>query len=105
MSNLTLAKKKVLDNWANMGFQILRRPGDSKKALSFTVAALVGRQAVRIFLEEKDLAEWLQSAYGSIWVRNSNLVPGADLKEIREVMIKAYRGYKGKGIKNDSARV
>lgn len=53
-------------------------------------AKSAGRHARRLGMSLDELSRWLQSAYGSIWVREMRLRPSYDLKEIRQVMIKAY---------------
>ena len=93
MSLLTDRQKKVLDNWADMGFTLFALPQDSKRKVSEIVGGLVARQAVRSYVAKDDLGRWLQVAYGAIWVRRSGLVPGLDLQELKKIMYGAYDEY------------
>lgn len=58
--------------------------------VSLFVAATVGKQAKRLGFTEAELSRWLQSAYSSLWVRQSNLNPGLDMKDVRAAVFKAF---------------
>ena len=53
-------------------------------------ASAAGRHARRLGMSERELSQWLQSAYGSAWVREMGLRPTVDLGDVRKVMMKAY---------------
>lgn len=50
-------------------------------------ARCVGKHAKRLNYTTQELTRWLQSAYGRVWVKLGNLNPGADLKEIQEILL------------------
>lgn len=54
------------------------------------MAATAGKKAKRLGMTLEEMKTWLQSAYGSVWVRLGRLNPGMDLKDVLKVMIKAY---------------
>lgn len=78
-----------LSSYAVRAFQIFR--DEPARERSLAVAHTVGRQAARLGMDERGLQSWLQAAYGSVWVRQSNLQPGADLKEVRKELLAGYR--------------
>lgn len=81
-----------LTKYAEEAFRVLRRPGeDNPHGLSLNVATTVGFHASRLGMTEKELSEWLQSAYGAVWVRQSNLNPGVDMKDVRAEVIRRFR--------------
>jgi len=88
--------EKMLNDWATQAFSLLRRPGDSPAALSSNVAVTVGMQAARENLSKDVLKSWLQTAYGRIWVRLSNLNPGLDLRDISKILINPRSKHKPK---------
>jgi hypothetical protein len=63
--------------------------GEDSRERALLLASTVGRHARRLGLTQDEVSKWLQGAYGYVWVRLGNLNPGADLKEIREAVLKA----------------
>ena len=82
--------ERELEQYAMRAFQLLRRPDDTAAETATSVAYVVGTQAKRMGISQEQLGEWLQSAYGKVWVRNGNLNPGLDLKEVKAAIMKAY---------------
>ena len=81
-----------LTQYAVRVFITLRgRTGSASAELSLDVARAVGVQAKRWGVLKKDLQKWLQMTYGAVWVRQSNLNPGVDLKEVLKVLMVAYK--------------
>lgn len=89
MDTVTVKKKKLL-RWGEEAFA-LARPGErSPRLTSEFVAITVGRQALRLGFSEQELKRWLQSAYSSLWVRQSNLNPGLDMKDIQKLTLQSF---------------
>lgn len=63
--------------------------GDAKERATI-LAVTAGRKAKRLGMTLEEMKTWLQSAYGSVWVKLGRLDPGMDLKDVLKVMIKAY---------------
>jgi hypothetical protein len=77
-----------LTRWATEAFTLFHEDTPEERARN--VAITTGREAKRLGLTKLAMRKWLQSAYGSVWVKLGNLNPGLDLKEIREIMEAAY---------------
>lgn len=84
-----------LDQYAVKSFNMLKRPGESSRETSTSVAYAVGSFAKREGYTKQDLQKWLQGAYGYIFVKLNNLDPGMDLKEVRDAMFKAFDRARG----------
>ena len=79
-----------MTQYARKAFPLFRRPENNKAELSRDVAYAVGAQASRVHWDKAQLSTWLQTAYGSVWVRESDLVCGLDLKEVRDALFRGY---------------
>lgn len=80
-----------LDDWAVEAFRVFRPLSSDHRYVSQSVAFTTGRHARRCGLTEDGIRAWLQDNYGRIFVRENQLNPGADSKEILDWMIQAYR--------------
>lgn len=80
--------EKALTQYAVRAFDLFRS-GDTART-SEDVAYAVGAQARRLGWSVKDLQKWIQSAYGSVWVRQTNLSPGWDLKDVFRFLKKGW---------------
>lgn len=78
----------ALTKRALAAFELFRDDPAEDRAKS--VAYGVGAEARRLGVSKDDLSKWLQGAYGSVWVRQGNLNPGLDLRQVREAMYNAY---------------
>jgi hypothetical protein len=78
-----------LTRWAENAFPLFRC--EDRAQTSEAVALTVGRQAARMGWTEDGLVKWLQTAYGSVWVRQSDLVPGLDLKDVQKALLRGFR--------------
>lgn len=85
----TSSVESELTAYAARAFQLFREESAGERAIS--VARTVGRQAARLGFDETSLSRWLQSAYGTVWVRLSGLNPGADLKEVKRHLLIGFR--------------
>ena len=79
-----------LDRIALLAAQRLRRSGDTHEEFSTSIAVAVGCHARRSLISQTQLKNWASSAYGYIWVKENNLNPGMDLKDVVKVLLKAY---------------
>ena len=61
-------------------------PAERTRATAMTVGAQAARSGVSV----PEMRKWLQSAYGSVFVRDSNLNPGMDLKDVLKYMLTGY---------------
>jgi len=84
--------EKWLTQVAVQAFSMFRSSDPART--SEDVAYAVGGQAKRKGWTEQDLKRWLQSAYSGVWVRQSNLNPGLDLKEVQNALLKGWRTVK-----------
>lgn len=60
--------------------------GEVSEMVALTLGATAGRQG----MSETDLRRWLQSSYGNLWVRETGMRPGLDLKDIQKLLLKGY---------------
>ena len=74
--------EKKLTGWATQAFALFRDPTRDNAETSMDVLSTVLRQAKRMGLTADQVIRWLQSAYGSVWVRQTNMNPGVDLKDL-----------------------
>lgn len=72
-------------------FATAREVEDAPADRSTMVAYTVGAQAYRMGMSEEELIRWFQGAYSFLWVKESNLVPGLDAKDVRQRLLQAYR--------------
>jgi len=72
--------------WGVKAFALFRSGEDPER----DVAATVGKQAAKIGMTEKELSSWLQGAYSTLWVKQTNLKPRYDMKDIRKFVLSAY---------------
>lgn len=87
-----LTKEASLDRltqYAVRSYAQAAEMADDPHDRALILATTVGRQARRWNLDEAAVSDWLQGAYGRIWVRMGGLNPGADLKEIRSAILAA----------------
>ena len=78
----------VLTSWAHTAMDVFAEDPPSERARA--VATTVGAQAARAGIKVPQMQAWLQSAYGSVFVRRGNLNPGLDLKDVRRYMLAGY---------------
>ena len=90
-------KNELLEDYAKFSFQTLRgaakenfHKDEVKKRISTDVAYIVGAHAFRSGITIDEIQKWLQTAYGSIWARETGLNPQLDLKEVFNCCKKAY---------------
>lgn len=84
---------KILDKYAEQAFSLFRSKDPART--SEDVAFAVGAQAARMGLDKVQLKKWLQTAYSAVWVKQSNLNPGLDLKDVSKALLKGFRrGYR-----------
>jgi hypothetical protein len=84
------SKEDRLMQWGVKAFDVARETEETSAGVSEFVAMAVGNQARRYGFTEKELSSWLQSAYSSLWVKQSRLNPGLDLKDVRAIVLKAF---------------
>jgi len=89
-----------LDDIARKAFSLFRSRPENTAELSRDVAYHVGAQAKRLGYTKNELGSWIQSAYSGVFVRETRLNPGLDLKEIRDILFKAYDRTKSASIEN-----
>lgn len=75
-------------------FIVVEMPDLTPKERALGVAKGVGTRARKIGCTEPQASRWLQTAYGAVWVRRGNLNPGADLKDVKKVLLQRLRGGK-----------
>jgi len=80
--------EKLLTDTALTAFKMFRRSDTTET--STDVAYAVGAKAKRAGIPFPAVGKWLQKAYGSVWVRQTNLNPGLDLKDVSRLMKRAY---------------
>lgn len=91
-AKLSPEQSAMLTKRATAAFKMFRSEHDlSGKELSLEVMRTVLGAAKRIGLSAEQVAKWLQSAYGSVFVVNSNLVPGVNLKDLNAMAKKTLR--------------
>lgn len=78
-----------LTSYARKAFSTFRGVSGGPAALSEDVALAVGAHAARVGISRQRVERWLGTGYGSVWVRESGLVPGLDLKEVRAAIRRA----------------
>lgn len=86
----TEINKNKLLRWGELAFSLARESEQSPAEISEFVAVTVGRQACRYGFTKEELGRWLQSAYSALWVRQSNLNPGLDMKDVLKLTIRAF---------------
>lgn len=69
---------------------MLHEHNEPKERVVVDMAKIAGRHAKRLGMSKKELERWLQSAYGRIWVRQTNLNPGLDMKDVRKYALDGY---------------
>jgi len=74
--------EQELTAYANQAFQLFRPDREDPRELSMDVIYAVIGMAKRKGLSQMEVLRWLQSAYGGVWVRNTNLNPGVDMKDL-----------------------
>ena len=82
---------KKLQEYGVRAFATAREVESNPADRSTMVAYTVGAQAYRLGMTEEEMSRWFQGAYSSLWVRESNLNPGLDAKDVRERLLQAYR--------------
>ena len=85
------SKEARLLRWGEKAFTLARESEKTAADVSRFVALTVGRQAKRYGFTEKELGQWLQGAYSSLWVKQSNLNPGLDAKDVRKLTFQAFK--------------
>lgn len=80
----------LLHRYGVSAFRLAREVENSAEARSTFVAYTVGKQARRLAISEEDLSSWFQRSYSSLWVRESNLNPGLDAKDVRKFVLQGY---------------
>lgn len=90
-------KIEKLNAWATSGFHHLISAsddfysnGETRRLVSEAVAHTTGAQAYRLGISISKVKKWLQSAYGTIWVRLSALEPELDMKDVQREVERAY---------------
>jgi len=86
-----MSKEDELTAYAERSYAWAVEMESDSRERALVLAATVGAQAGRLGLSPTEASRWLQGAYGAIWVRLSNLNPGADLSEVRSVMLKSLQ--------------
>jgi len=71
-------------------FELAREAEDTPEARSEFVAYTVGACAKRMGMSEEELSKWFQGAYSFLWVKESNLNPGLDAKDVRRYLLQGY---------------
>ncbi len=62
----------------------------NRREFADILATASGAYAARLGMTPDQVTKWLQSAYGSVWVKGGNLDPGLDLKQVRRIIDNAY---------------
>jgi len=92
---MTKEQSQELERWARRAFAFARETGDTKADQARFVAYTTGHCARRMDLPWNEVQRWLQGAYSSVWVREGNLDPGLDMKDVQASTEKGYRRTQG----------
>lgn len=84
--SLTEAQEKSLTDWAVQAFSLFRDPSRSTRELSEDVLYAVIGKAKRDGITADQMIGWLQRAYSGVWVRQTDLKPGVDLKDLVKII-------------------
>lgn len=88
---VAMSQGEELLKWGEKAFSLARQEAQSPAELSEFVAITVGKHAKRCGFTEEELRKWLQGAYSALWVRQSNLNPGLDMKDVLRVTMKSFK--------------
>lgn len=87
--------QEEITRWGRKAFQTTRELEirDPVERTTF-VAITCGAHAARKGMSEVDLVEWLQSNYSALFVKESSLNPGLDLREVHKILMRSYQRHK-----------
>ena len=83
--------------WAIRAMQLFKEDmphplsDEDRILIAESVAITTAKQAKRLNMSWKEVVRWLQNNYGKVWVIESGLRPGMDLKDISQIMEKIYQ--------------
>lgn len=80
-----------MDKYAPKLIRLARQYDAPPERAARETAISVGRHAVRLGWGEDELSEWLSHNYGRVWVKETALKPGLDLKDVRKYALRELR--------------